>query len=623
MKLQRLILQDVAKENILYTYYRTEEEIYRRKAYTESLYARMTDASFMPRGEAGVFFRENGIVSFDTYQNSFSSGKWKKYTIIESVFLSLELKGDFEITLLHAMLVDGKVKEEELSHTEIHASEQKEVILDFGSLKADGIFYARMKTLTDASYLYAGYYGTKDYSPTQPVKIAIDICTFKREQYVARNMNILKKDIFENPLSPCYNKVWVHISDNASTLDGIVNTQQHITVDKNANLGGVGGFTRGIIETKKLEKEEGFTHILLMDDDATISSAAVEVNYLLLSYLKEEYFAHTIGGKLMVLDTPYMQYEVGALWNEGNIIALKNDKDIRKLDLLLDSEVEDEKVEYQGWWYCCIPLREIGKDNLPLPIFIHRDDVEYGLRVGKGRYIYMNQICIWHEAFAGKMPGVLDYYDIRNHCITNAVHCPEYTKEDFKRFFSKWVWSNIAKYRYKYIDYNVKAVEDFCKGIDWLLEKDGLALHQELFAMNYKAKPVEEFVGFEGFTEEDAKVREQGSENPITPIKLFHMAMANGYFFPARTKKIVMTAPYGNVHRLYRVPRTMVVDSYGNGVYLVRDRKQFWECRRKLKSALKLIDEKYDEAVKSYRERYSELVSLDFWEKYLGIDKNG
>ena len=64
-------------------------------------------------------------------------------------------------------------------------------------------------------------------------------------------MEILKQDILENEDSPCYGKVWVHISDNASSLDGIVDSQEHITVDKNANLGGVGGFTRGIIETQK------------------------------------------------------------------------------------------------------------------------------------------------------------------------------------------------------------------------------------------------------------------------------------------------------------------------------------------------------------------------------------
>ncbi|MEI3199181.1 MAG: hypothetical protein V8S12_01795 [Lachnospiraceae bacterium] len=59
-------------------------------------------------------------------------------------------------------------------------------------------------------------------------------------------------------------------------------------------------------------------------------------------------------------------------------------------------------TEYTGWWYTCIPLRCIDNDNLPLPIFIHRDDVEYGLRVGKKKFIFLNGIGVWHEAFEKK-----------------------------------------------------------------------------------------------------------------------------------------------------------------------------------------------------------------------------
>ena len=484
--------------------------------------------------------------------------------------------------------------------------------------RTTGFFFLQIKALED-SRIYSGYYGTEELEPTQKVKLAVDICTFKREEYVKRNMNILKRDILENPDSPCYQKVWVHISDNASSLAGIVDSQPGITVDTNANLGGVGGFTRGIIETKKREKEEGFTHILIMDDDATISSAAVEVNYLLLSYLKKEFFGYTVGGKLMVLDAPFIQFEVGAQWNAGDIVPLKSEWDVRNYKDVLKSEIEDKKVEYQGWWYCCIPLSEIDENNLPLPIFIHRDDIEYGMRTGKGRFIYMNQICIWHEAFAGKMPGMLDYYDIRNHCITNAIHCPDYTAKDFKKFLSIWVWRNIAKYRYKYVDYNIKAVEDFCKGIDWLLETDGGQLHRELMAMNYQAKPAEEFVGENGVTLKAVKKGEIGYYNPIFPVRMFHKITANGYFFPAKDHDAVVTAPYGSVHTLYRRDRTVVVDHFGKGVYLERDRQKLWECREKLQNALKLVDEKYDAAARSYRERYGELVSRAFWEKYLGI----
>ena len=105
-------------------------------------------------------------------------------------------------------------------------------------------------------------------------------------------------------------------------------------------------------------------------------------------------------------DEPNIQYEAGARWNRGNIEALRHYVDMRKLSNLLRNEKE-EPAEYTGWWYTCYTLSIIDKNNLPLPLFIHRDDVEYGLRVGKGRFIFMNGLCVWHEAFENKMQGAV------------------------------------------------------------------------------------------------------------------------------------------------------------------------------------------------------------------------
>ena len=394
MRLQQLLLRDIAREHISLPLYITEENIRRKRMITEELYVRLEEASFLSYGENGIYFRDSGVATFDTYQNSFSTGKWKKYTIVEDVFLQLEFSGSFEISLMHSVIQNNQVVEREITKTTVSSQEREMVQLDFGQLEEEGIFYPKITALEAGSRLYSGYYGTKDLEPTQNVKLAIAVCTFRREKYVERNMEILKREILENPESPCYGNMWVHISDNGCSLDGIVDTQEHITVNKNANLGGVGGFTRGIIETQKRVKEQGFTHVLLMDDDATISTSSLEVNYILLSYLKQEYFGYTIGGKLLVLNVPFMQFEVGAQWNAGSIVALKNNRDIRLVKDVMESEIEEEKIEYQGWWYSCIPLQEIDEDNLPLPIFIHRDDVEYGIRTGQERFLFLLRISL-------------------------------------------------------------------------------------------------------------------------------------------------------------------------------------------------------------------------------------
>lgn len=619
MKIQKLLLQDIAYKDIICA----DPELLKNKEQydleTASIYCRMDNAEFLGTDDKGVRIHQGGKVSFDTYLNGFSVGKWAKYTVIDSLSFSVELEGEACIKLFHVYQGKKNIEVNEITSANVNHQSREKATLEFGKLKEEGLFYAQIEAVKGEVVVYAGSYDTVDMAPTQEVKLAIDICTFKREEYVKRNMGILFNDILENEESPLYKNLWIHISDNASSLDGIVDSNEYITVDKNANLGGVGGFTRGIIETKKLQKEKGFTHVLLMDDDATISSASIELNYILLSYLKPEYFGHTIGGKLLVLNVPFLQFEAGAQWNKGKIKALKNELDIRELDKVLENEIEDKEVEYAGWWYCCIPLSEIDDDNLPLPIFIHRDDIEYGLRIGRGRFIFLNGICIWHEAFAGKMPGMLDYYDIRNEAIINAIQCPDYTKKDFKNAVKRWMWVNISRYRYKYIDYNYKAVEDFCKGIDWLLEVDGEALHKELLSMNYKAKKIEDYIGYKGLTEEELVTGEQGDYKLPFLVRLFHKVTLNGYFFPVKKDKVTVNAPYGSVYKLFRIGEYIITDNYKNAIYVSRDRKEFFRCRKVMKQALKLIDEKYDDAKKSYQDRYKELTSEEFWKKYLGI----
>ncbi|MFQ9704642.1 MAG: hypothetical protein ACLR0U_26825 [Enterocloster clostridioformis] len=39
--------------------------------------------------------------------------------------------------------------------------------------------------------------------------------------------------------------------------------------------------------------------------------------------------------------------------------------------------------QYSGWWCCCFSLNVVRSDNMPIPLFIHRDDIEFGLRNAK------------------------------------------------------------------------------------------------------------------------------------------------------------------------------------------------------------------------------------------------
>ena len=592
----------------------------------ELLYYRKDEELVETGKDGSLVFHKGGAADFNTFFNSFSIGKWRKYTVLETVSLSLKLQGSFTVSLKHHVLSKGQVKTKILEEQTILSAEPKVFTFDFGEGQDNGIYSFSVKSNAHGSILWEGKYFEEVRMPVNMnVNIAVDICTFKREEYVERNMNVLKKTILENPDSPLYRHLYVLISDNAKTLDPekIIGDSPYIQINPNRNVGGVGGFTRGIIEAMKMQSSKDISHVLLMDDDAVIQPHSLEVNYVFLSLLKEEYKDYVMAGSIMRIDEPNVQYELGARWNRGNIVAQRHYLDMRKLKNLLLNEEEEEPAEYTGWWYTCYPLSTLDKNNLPLPLFIHRDDVEYGMRIGNGKFIFMNGLCVWHEAFENKMQGPLEYYDIRNLAIVNAIHHPDYGPREFKKIFTRWVINNIVRYRYNYVDMNFRAVEDFCRGMDWFIQQEAEPLHKEIAAMNYKGQKREEFYGYKGVKESDFDWKVLSDPEQLAAVKkvkkYFQILTLNGYFLPAKKDKVLVMPPYNNMYKMYRVPEVIYTDANGNCILTKRSAKKMISCFIGLFKMWRFIDKNYDAAKETYAKRYTELTSMNFWRKYLEL----
>lgn len=553
---------------------------------------------------------------FGTYFNGFFIEKWNKYTIANNFGVAIKGRGTALVSLFHIHFEGERLSSDIVCQDTFDLS--KEARITIPDIVKEGMVFPIVKAETEVVIDEAYYYGDTDGEPRDDVRLALDICTFKREPYVKRNITSLTEHILTNAGSPLYGKAEVFISDNACTLGNMLDGFEHVKVMPNENVGGVGGFTRGMIEAMK---DDSITHILIMDDDAVIEPSAVEKTYMFLTMLKPEYREHTIGGQLLRENTPHIQYEAGANWNRGKIKALHHHLNVAKWIGVLENDKEDN-IEYAGWWYSCIPVSEIKKEGLPLPLFIHRDDIEYGMRTGQNRFIYLNGIGVWHEAFENKMPGANEYYDWRNMAIINCIHYEDYSKRELKRFLFKWVTANIIRYRYKYVDMNLRGVEDFLRGIDWFKQQGGQALHGEIMAMNYKAKPVVEYVGYKGLKEEELlwdNIEKVEAGEPSKIRKILQMMTFNGYFFKPKDDKVLVAMPHDNIYDMYRKQEVLYVDSNSNGLLLKRNLKEALSCYRKYRNTKKLINKRFDEVKKEYRERYTELTGLEFWNEYLKL----
>jgi galactofuranosylgalactofuranosylrhamnosyl-N-acetylglucosaminyl-diphospho-decaprenol beta-1,5/1,6-galactofuranosyltransferase len=548
--------------------------------------------------QSGKLIINEGTVTFDTYFGMFSVEKWKKYTLVNEILLNIRFQGKFNLE------VCSFNKNEVISSFEIETDSEKNLEILLPNNMPE-IIYIK---ISGNGTIYAASYYTNDKKTTD-VKLAIDICTYKREEYLKNNLIQIKKDIFDDKENFISLKVFV--IDNGNTLK--FTSDDEVSLFQNSNVGGTGGFTRGMIEAIQ---EENFTHVLIMDDDAKLNSEAIRRTYAILSYIRSEFDDYSIGGAWLRLDYPNIQFERGAKWNLGKIEAEKHNLDLSKKHNLIINE-SDEKVDYNGWWYTCVPVKVIDKVGYPLPVFIHMDDIEYGIRTGS-KFIYYPGISIWHEIYEAKMSGVNEYYNVRNLAILNSIHYKEeFTATAFKKVLFKYVSSNIARFRYRYVELNITGANDFLKGPSFLQEESAVKLNSMLRDYCYDTVDADSLIGKLGITADEVNNVNLSLAKPKHTKfqKLMHIITANGTFLPADKEAVIMY-PSEDVHKLFRSKRAVNIDGNHKATINVRSNLSLFKEYIKLFREFFIIDNKFKKASLAYNKYYKQLTTEDFWVNY-------
>lgn len=353
-----------------------------------------------------VCLKKDQILDFATYFNLFSARKWQIYTSINTVRIQLHIRGNYKITVYEISQQQKRELYSEIGHDDY----QKDIPLT--SCQANFITFT-ITALEDDLQIFTGtYYG--QFEDAHDTDIGIIICTFKREEYVKRNLKTLQALMKDNP------HFHVMIIDNGQTLPEIRDEQ--LQVIHNRNYGGSGGFTRGLIEQVNQNTNN---YVLMMDDDILIETSSLERVYALCRHIKSQYAQQMIAGSMMSMDEPTIQYENTAYWGKIRLHALGKNFDLTQTEYLLKNDnIPNIINKYAAWWFCCIPMTVVKKNGYPLPAFIKSDDMEYGIR-NRQDIIIMNGIGVWHETFNKKENAVVNYFNDRNMMILNhyALHC--------------------------------------------------------------------------------------------------------------------------------------------------------------------------------------------------------
>lgn len=542
-------------------------------------------------------------VDFCTYFNAFSIAKWKKYTKINSVFLELNFKGKAEITLYSHKILYGEEIRSVVNRQIIDSEKSDKVMLLYNNNDKNVISYSYgIKTFTDDFRLFNARYVTNECIKENRVKLALIFTTYNREKYIKQNLEHIAKCDSE--------KIQVYVIDNASNLN--IKSYNNVSVIKNQNVGGAGGFALGMINFIDNMKNERYTHCILMDDDANIDCKVIQRLINFLKYINSEYYGSFISGAMLRKDLSYYQVESGAKWNNGKIESNGHGIDLRKTYQWLNNNIE-QPIEYAAWWFCVIPAEYIRNDNLPLPIFVFNDDVDFGLR-NNPNIITLNGICVWHDAFESKKNAMRCYYESRNRLIVNSCNNIQESKNIYIKQLKKDILEAINLYQYDNAYAILEGVKDFLKGPKWLMELNSEAYN------NAVAKKNVQLVDFDVLTVPYDWYRLCCTIKDCDILHRFIRKFTkNGYLLSA-DREVVLPFYASNVEAGYRAKKITYYDEItGKGFVVARDMKQRIKILKEYSVVKKLIWKRYDEISKLYRENYMYLISREQWEKYLKL----
>ncbi|MCU1515405.1 MAG: glycosyltransferase family 2 protein [Pseudarthrobacter sp.] len=371
--------------------------------------------------------RSGEQMSFGTYFNAFPASYWRRWTSVQDVRLVVRTTGTGTVTVYKSnargsvQRVDGK-----------HVDGSTQSVFDL-SLKpfGDGGWYWFDLAASSGELLLENGEWQGEGGQAASGQVTLQITTMNKPDFCLNNARILA----DNP-AVLENVKEILIVDQGTQKvaeqDGFAAVKESLggklRIINQANLGGSGGFARGMYESV----ENGSDYVLLLDDDIVVEPESI---VRLLTFADHCKKPTIVGGHMFDLYNRSVLHTFGEVVDPFRFVpALPHaDMDVRhdfsianlRQTAWLHRRVD---VDYNGWWMCLIPTEVIREIGLALPLFIKWDDAEYGLRAREAGFatVSLPGAAVWHVSWLDKddLVGWQAYFHERNRLITTLIHSP-------------------------------------------------------------------------------------------------------------------------------------------------------------------------------------------------------
>ncbi|MDG3014169.1 glycosyltransferase [Speluncibacter jeojiensis] len=420
------------------------------------------------------------IVHTNSYFGRFEASYWQRWTTATTVRVQVTVQGDAEgAVLVRASDIGSHERTVTVAHVEgggtVTLDAPIDKFLDGGAMWLE--FRAVDGTLTFTDVRWTVAEDDTDRPVTEHRPTAIAICTFNRADDCANTVASLAADPQVLEIIDA-----VYVTDQGTDA---VETRELFTETaaklgdklhylRQPNLGGAGGFSRGMFE---VTGRESHANILLMDDDVRVEPETVLRLTALANHATSPIL---VGAQMLYLYNPDYLLVSAERCNIDTLHAGLPADEWCLQDESVIEEVQERRIDaqYNAWWSCLVPAEVVREIGLPMPYFFQWDDIEYGLRARERGFptVTMPGAAVWHADFYWKDGDDFGhYFSIRNGLITSSLR----SGFDIKALsgdLRRRVGHALVGMQYGFAYTTLEAIEAFLEGPDALADGGQAAL---------------------------------------------------------------------------------------------------------------------------------------------------
>ena len=565
-------------------------------------------APVLPHPGGGLAIPQGAALAFDTYFNAFFERPWRTHAALGPLRLHVALEGQALLrvwrrsreagrVLLHEALVDGPA----------------EVDLDGGQVfREAGLLWFELSAQAGPVVLHGAQWSTLATNPAA-TSLAVVICTFNREGPLAA---VLESIAGDTGLNHAVARVIVvnqghpglvrqpAIAEVARRLGG------RLRIHDQPNLGGAGGFGRGMLEALD---DEAATHVCLLDDDVRLEPESLHRMAAFFALARRDV---ALGGHMLDAVCPSFLYEAGATVRpDGTLLPLDHGLDLIDPGVL-DHLLEPSAMHYNGWWMFGIPKTLLRSAGMPMPCFIRGDDVEYGLRLHQRGHatVSLPGVGLWHEPFYLKIGGWQLYYEVRNALMAAALH-QDFAPRRIALQALRRLMAHLLTFRYYDAALIVRALEDAARG-PVLLDGDPRPVNASLARL--RARYPDRRTSRDRVLP-DTRLARTPRGHAATALA-YGAALLRNWFAPTRPEAPPGRVPGDEQHWFrYAHADCVVVDAYWEPALPThhRDRAAFRSLLSQGLAAIRTLHRRAPALRREWRDALPRLASTGFWRAYL------